>query len=81
MIPGLYYKVPETELYPEIEIKFKDDANSYGCGRGQFRILQLLLTDKNVRRFVADFETSCAIGRIAVGERIEIPRDPSGGTH
>ena len=83
MIPGLY-KMPETDLsnlLPGIGIEFKANrdayyyANSYSCYReGQFRILQILLTDNKVRRFVADFETSCAIGRIAVGERIEIPR-------
>ncbi len=44
--------------------------------KGQFRILQILLTgDNKVRRFVADFEAPCngVIGRIAVGETIRSP--------
>ena len=55
-------------------------VGSSGCNteEGQFRILQVLLTGDKLRRFVADFETTCngGIGRVAVGEKIDIQLKP-----
>ena len=68
LMPGLYMEAtrwPDNEgPYPVISTDVRFPCREEG---GQFRILQILLTgDNEIRRFVADFETNCAIGRIAV---------------
>jgi len=78
LIPGPYtgaIAMPGWGSHPGFDVTV--GGSSCFPQAGQFRILQILLTGNNkVRRFVADFETSChgAIGRIAVGERIGLPR-------
>ncbi len=70
LIPGLYTAERAFNEGPHLSADTVDCSSE----EGQFRILQILLTDNKVRRFVADFEIDCSfsnmIGRIAVGERI-----------
>ena len=72
LVPGLYtgaMRWPFNEgPYPGIDVT----VGSSGCNTedGRFRIRQISINGDKLRRFVADFETTCngAIGRIALGD-------------
>jgi len=71
---GLYTGAMEWPFnkgpYPGINVGIGPISCCCPEEEGQFRILQILLAGEKVRRFVADFETTCRglIGRIAVGK-------------
>lgn len=86
LIPGLYTgaeRWPFNEgLAPGLDITIE----SSGCNQseGQFRILEIEVSDGRVRRFVADFDGGCrgatsrghTIGRIAVADDTPGPSSP-----